>query len=249
MAQYLRSDAELASVLDHLATSEEVRRLLMTDGSSGLRYLTAIGLALRNAGGAYAEAPAMDLSVGDSVVVERRMAPRVMLVSVGASAIVLIGTIVAAFVVGQHIAGLERSLMQHNKALKWISAEHASRVAVLERQANLVKTIQAKDKPMRQVVDFLSASVTRGACLQNLTVDGTGTIMLSGEAMNSQVVADVMDTINLSPSLEPVRLNNISRVEPDQGGRTFKFDLQTGLVQARPVADASGTAGAQKGGS
>jgi len=57
-------------------------------------------------------------------------------------------------------------------------------------------------------------------------------------------VADVMDTLNLSPSLEPVRMNNLARIDPNNGGG-IHFDLQTNFVQ--PVVQANAAPPANQG--
>lgn len=246
MGQYLRSEAEMASPLDGLHVSPDAAREM--SGGQGFRYTAAVGLALRGAGGIYATAPALDLGVGDVVIVERRMAPKVMLASMLASAAVLAGTITAAIIVGNQIARLDRNLTQDKKALQWLTAEHAAKVAMLERQKNLVDTIHSKDKPIREAIEFVSAATARGACLTTLSIDPNGSIHLSGEAASSQVVADMMDTINMSPALEPIRLNNIMRIQPDQGGNTFRFDMQTALLNNIRLASDTTTAPAPQGG-
>ncbi len=234
MAQYLRSDAEMASALQHLGVADEVRDAVT--GARGFRYMVPVGLALRCAEGEYAEAAELDLGIGDRVVVERRIAPKALVASMAASAIIFLGTISAALVVGHHTARLNQRLAQEKHALQELTQQHATRVASLDRQKNLVNAIHNRDKPMREAIEFLSASVSRKACLNTLTIDSAGQIFLSGEAANSRVVADIMDTINLAPTLEPIRLNNIMRVDPDKGGTTFKFDMQTGLMKRLALA-------------
>jgi Tfp pilus assembly PilM family ATPase/Tfp pilus assembly protein PilN len=239
MAQYLRSDAEMASALTHLGVSDEAR--MATSGSIGYRYNVAVGLALRGAEGEFADAPELDLGIGDRVIIERRVAPRTLVASAAASGLIFVGTIAAALVVGNRTARLNQKLAQETHELKELTQQHAAKVAMLNRQKDLVTLIHGQDKPMREAIEFLSAAVSRHACLTTLTIDSTGKISLGGEAMNSQAVADIMDIINLAPTLEPIRLNNIMRVEPDKGGKTFKFDMQTGLMN--PIVQAALPAG------
>jgi Tfp pilus assembly PilM family ATPase len=228
MQQYLRSDAEMASALTHIGVSDEAR-LKMTD-TQGYRYTVSVGLALRGMDGEFADAPELDLGVGDRVIAERRIAPKTLVASAAAAAVIFAGTIAAALVIGNRTAHFNQQLAQENHELKSLTAEHAAKVAALNRQKDLVTQIHGRDKPMRETIEFLSAAVSRNACLSTLTVDAAGKIYLAGEAANSKVVADIMDTINLAPALEPIRLNNIMRVDPDKGGKTFRFDMQTGLT-------------------
>lgn len=237
MNQYLRSEAELASAMDTLSVAPEVSG--MVTGTQGLRYTVAVGLALRGAGGEYGGAPALDLGIGDRVIVERRMAPKAMVASAGASAVILLGTVLAALIVGNKISSASRTLDQTRVELKALTEEHAAKVARLERQKNLTAAIYQRDKPLREAIEFVSAAVARGACLTNLTIDTKGQIFLSGEAMSPRVVADLMDTINLSPQLEPIRLTNLMRVDPDPSNSTLKFDLQTGFLKTPDPAVAS----------
>jgi hypothetical protein len=59
-----------------------------------------------------------------------------------------------------------------------------------------------------------------------------------------------MDTINLSPTLDPIRLSNLQRVETDKLVG-IKFDLQTAFAQpetATPQQKPAGQAGTTQGG-
>jgi hypothetical protein len=209
--------------------------------AQGFRYTVSVGLALRGAEGEFADAPELDLGIGDKVIIERRVAPRALVASAAASGLIFLGTIAAALVVGNRTARLNQKLAQESNDLKELTQQHAAKVSALNRQKDLVTLIHGRDKPMREAIEFLSAAVSRHACLNTLTIDSTGKIFLGGEAANSRVVADIMDTINLAPTLEPIRLNNIMRIEPDKGGTTFKFDMQTGLIS--PIVTAALPAG------
>src|SRR5262249_12851280 len=134
---------------------------------------------------------------------------------------------------------------QVKNELTLLTQEHIAKVAILERQKNLTDLIHKKDKPMRQAIDFLAASISRNACLTGLALDPNGGIFLSGEASSPRVVADIMDTINLSPALEPVRLTNMSTVGRETGRMGIKFDMQTGFV--KPDAGPPAAPGPQGG--
>jgi Tfp pilus assembly protein PilN len=218
-------------------------------GSEGFRYTVAVGLALRGAGGEYAGAPALDLGVGDSVMVERRMAPRFMIASLAASGAILVGTIAAAIVVGYSISKANIRLNQNKTELKALTVEHAAKVAALERQKTLVDAIRFRDRPVREAIDFLSNAVARRAAMTSLALDQGGVISISGEAFTPKAVADIMDTINLSPTLEPVRLQMLQRLRGENGAQGLRFDLQTNFVKSLTAASAlpnGPNAGAQK---
>jgi len=228
LTQYLRSPAEMASALEMLEIAPEVAPAVA--GPNGYKYTVAVGLALRGFGGEYTGAPAIDLGVGDRVIVERRAAPRAFLVSVAASSFILLSTIAAAIVVGYHISRANRALVQAKTELNALTKEHAEKVARLDRQKKLVEAIYLRDKPVRESIDFLAAAISQRAALKTIDFNQNGMIYLSGEAPSPRVVADIMDTINLSPVLEPVRLNNIAAIRPDQRGQRVQFDLQTGFL-------------------
>jgi Tfp pilus assembly PilM family ATPase len=229
MSQYLRSDAEMVSAFQHLGLSEEVQNDVT--GAQSYKFIISVGLALRCAGGEYADAAELDLGIGDKVVVERRIAPKALIASAAASGLIFIGTVTAALTIGYKTSRLNMKLAQEKHSLQELTQEHAAKVSALDRQKNLVTAIHAHDKPMREAIEFLSAAVSRHACLSTLSIDVNGQVFLTGEAENSRVVADIMDTINLAPTLEPIRLNSIMRVDPDRGGTTFKFEMQTGLIK------------------
>lgn len=75
---------------------------------------------------------------------------------------------------------------------------------------------------------------------------------MSGETASPRYIADIMDKINQSPTLEPICLNNMTRIEQDNGGHALRFDLQTGFITqgkrantpAAPVAGAKPQGGA-----
>lgn len=236
MAQYLRSDAEMATVMDSLFVTDVAREAM--SGPQGVRYTAAVGLALRACGGEFAEAPRLDLGVGDRIMEERRIAPRALFVSVAASGLILLGTIASALLVGNQVARMNQRLVQGRHELQSLTQEHAQKVGLLDRQKNIADCIHNHDKPMREAIEFVSAAVSRRACLTNLSIDANGLIVLSGDAANSRVVADVMDTINLSPTLEPIRLNSIMRSAPDKSVQTYHFDMQTGILKNAPQTPA-----------
>ncbi len=248
MTQYLRSSAEMASVVDTLPVAPEAAAILL--GDDAFRYTTAIGLGLRGHSG-YEHAPMLDLGIGDRVIVERRLAPRVMMASMSASGLILAGTMIAALIVGGNINRADRTFKQTKTELTTLTQETAAKVSVLDRQKNLTTAILKRDKPLRQAIEYVSASVSRNASLTSLAIDQSGAIFLSGEAFAPKTVADIMDTINLSPTLDPIRLSNLQRVETDKLVG-IKFDLQTAFAQ--PVATTAapkpaGPTGATQGGS
>lgn len=234
MSPYLRGEAELATVGGIIPAMPVLERAL--SGPEGARYAVAIGLAFRGAPGEFTGAPALDLSVGDQVVVERRIAPRLMFATAAFCGVVLLGTITTAIFLGTATSRADQKLSQSKSELKVLTAEHAVRVAALERQKNLVGAIHHRDKPIKEVVEFLATSISRRACLTTLTLEGTGSIFLSGEATSPRVVADIMDTINLSPMLTPIRLNSLTRLNDSAGSHGLKFDLETSIIQ--PPAEA-----------
>ncbi|MCC6730689.1 MAG: pilus assembly protein PilM [Chthonomonadales bacterium] len=223
--QYTRGTPELVTRIDDMSAAPEAAALL--DRPDGARFLAAVGLALRGAGGPYTDAPTLDLGLGDRVIVERRVAPRAMLVSTAASVSILLMTTLAALVVGFSISRTQHSLKQSQAELAALTREHAARVERLDRQKTLVSVIGARSQPLREAVEFVSASIAPRACLNTLVIDSHGVIALSGEASTPRVVADVMDTINMSPRLDPVRLNGLTRLDDRDERRGLKFDLQT----------------------
>lgn len=241
IAQHLRSEAELTSVVDTLAVSPEA--LDFVAGPEGFRFTVAVGLALNGFGGEYAGAPALDLSVADRVVVEGRVTPRYLMASASAACVILLGTIIAAFIVGGAIARSERSLKQKKAELQALTAEHAAQVARLERQKRLVAEIANRNKPIKEAVEFISSAISPRACLTLINITSDGKIHLSGEAAAPRVVADMMDMLNFSPRLEPVRLDKLTRVDASLGGHELAFDLQTAFAPpGQTIKIAIGTA-------
>jgi hypothetical protein len=170
-----------------------------------------------------------------------------MFASAAASVVILAGTMAAAFILNGNIARAQRTLDQTQSEVKLLKAEHAALVAQLERQAKLTETIQKNAKPIPQGIDFLAASIAKRGCLTGVTVDDKGQIFITGESQSPRTVADIMDTINLSPMLQPIRLTNLLRLDPRLGGEGLQFELQTGFAssprvepaQAASAADAS----------
>ncbi|HSV72673.1 MAG TPA: pilus assembly protein PilM [Chthonomonadales bacterium] len=230
MRQYLRRPARLAALPEDLAAAS---------ASSGVpaagvpRYLAAIGLALRCCGGPYGGAAKLDLSVGDRVIRERRAAPKAMVLSLAVSGLILVVTVGAAVVTGFRIAGTQRTLTQVKHELSSLRGEHAAAVAKKARQKQLVGAIEFRNKPILQTVEFVSAAVPPRAGLVSLEMDKDGSVTILGHAHTPRAVADLMDTLNMAPVLEPVRLNALSRQQSrDRGGPWFlRFDLQTAYVK------------------
>jgi hypothetical protein len=228
MTQYLRSPAEMISVRDALPPAPEVVSAL--SGQDAYRYTVAVGLALRGSSADYAEAPALDLSAGDSVIVERRMAPRALLASACATGVILIGTVATALVLGNAIATGNLTLRQRRAEVALLKGQYDLKVTQLERQKNLTETIRVSAKPIREGLDFFSASFARRAALVGVNLDEKGGVYLSGEAPSPRAIADIIDIMNLSPMLQPMRLVNMIRIDP-RSGHGLKFDLQTGFIK------------------
>ncbi len=229
LRQHLRSEAQLVSVVDAIELGSEAMHL--SGGHDGYRYTVAAGLALRGALGEYEGAPTLDLAVGDKVTAERRGAPKAFMISAAASAVIFLGTVAAAISVGYANSAADRSHKQIKAELDALTKEHSAKVAALDRQAGIVTAIGIRNRPLRQAVEFISASVASKGCLTTLMIDKNGTIMLSGEALTPRVVADIMDTINRSTALEPVKLISLSRLQDNMGARDLKFDLQTSFLK------------------
>lgn len=247
--QYLRRDAELINSLTHLPTSSNLDASLIS--SQGHRFIVAAGLAFRKAGGDFDRYPILDLSVGDKVITERRASPKVMLASMVGSGVVIAATMMLALLVNMQISRANQSLQQAKTELESLTKEHADRVAKLDRQNNLVTAIKYRDKPMREAIEFISACVARRATLETIRIEDSGNIFVTGETASMQTIADIMDTMNLSPSLEPVRLNALQRIQLDQNRRSLRFDIQTAFVKPpapTTVASAGTPAPAPTGG-
>lgn len=228
MQQYLRSDAEVASIQNSLAISQNVPDFI--NRSSGGAYLIAIGLALKDIGGIYSQSPSLNLRVGDKVISEQKIAPKLMILSYAISGAMLLGAIIASIYFGIKISGANQTLILQQHELQAITQQHAAKVAFLDRQNALVSAIHEKDKPIRETIDFLSACIGNNACLNNLSVNNAGNIDINGVAPTPQVIADIMDTINLSPVLQPIRLNNIARVTASNEKGVLNFDLETSYL-------------------
>jgi type IV pilus assembly protein PilM len=227
LSPYLRGEADLASVAGVVPALPVLEQML--SGPDGSRCAAAIGLAFRGAQGDFAGAPALDLSVGDMVVVERRIAPRMMWATAAFCGVIFLGTITTAIFLSTAVSRADQQLSQSKAELRALTNEHEAIVAGLERQKNLVATIRERDKPVKEVIEFMAASVSRRACLRTLVLEYNGVVFLSGEATSPRVVADMMDTINLSPMLEPVRMNALQRLNENTGGNGLKFDLETAI--------------------
>jgi Tfp pilus assembly PilM family ATPase/Tfp pilus assembly protein PilN len=227
--QFLRRDAELANSLMHLPVGPNLDASLIAN--QGHRFIVAAGLALRKAGGDYNNYPILDLSVGDKVISERRVAPKVMLGSMVGSGLVVVATMVLALLVNMQISRANQTLQQAKNELESLTKEHADKVALLDRQNNLTIAIKFRDKPMREAIEFISACVSRRATLETIRIEDSGNIFVTGETASMQTIADIMDTMNLSPSLEPVRLNALQRVQMDQTRKSLRFDIQTAFIK------------------
>jgi type IV pilus assembly protein PilM len=247
--QFLRRDAELVNDLTHLPISSSMDAALISQ--QGYRFIVAAGLALRKAGGDFDNFPILDLSVGDKVITERRVAPKVMLASMAGSGAVILATIVLALLVNMQISRANQTLQQAKNELASLTKEHADRVAMLDRQNNLVNAIQFRNKPMREAIEFISACVARRATLETIRIEDSGNIFVTGETFSMQTIADIMDTMNLSPSLEPVRLNSLQRIRLEQDRKSLRFDIQTAFLKRTApttVASAGTPAPAHTGG-
>jgi Tfp pilus assembly PilM family ATPase len=229
MKQYLRSEAELASVQDSLMMTGEVEQILSSSRNG--HYLSAIGLALHGCGGDYASAPTLDLGSGDHNSTEKRIAPRIMNLSIAASIAILGTAIITALILGIQISTANQTLLLKKNELQVLTVQHQAKVAMLDRQNKLVLAIQHKDMPLRETIEFLAASVAPKASLDNLSIDSGGGIMIDGQATSPRSVADIMDTINLSPVLDPIRLNSLVRVGTDKDPLMLHFDLRTGYTR------------------
>lgn len=248
-SQHLNLQAELVE-LHRLVTPAPDLKADLTQPDAA-RYLAAVGLALRGAPGGYSIAPTLDLAVADRRTVEGRVAPRFLAASFALAGLVLLGTIVAAVLVGNATTRAEQTLKQKQTELAAVTQEHAELVARLDRQKNLATAMQFRNRPIREAVEFLAAAVSPRACLKSLAVHKDGTIDLSGEALSPRTVADMMDMINLSPAVEPVRLTTLTSAV-SSGGSSLRFELQTafarklvsanaGASPAKPATGAGGT--------
>lgn len=234
--QHLSFSAELVELHKLIGAAPELAVDLTRPESE--RFLAAVGLALRGAPGCYSAAPMLDLGVADRVVVEGRVAPRFLAASFAVSGLVLVGTVVAAILVGNMTMRAEQTLKQKKTELSAVTQQHAELVAQMDRQKNLATAMQQRNRPIKEAVEFLAGAVSPRACLKSLSVRKDGAIFLSGEAMSPRIVADMMDMINLSPAVEPVRLTSLTSASVS-GGSSLRFELQTAFATKPPITTAA----------
>ncbi len=243
--RYLSLRAEPLDIRTVISAAAQAADLISTP--DGGRFLAAVGLALRGASGDYALAPSLNLAIADRVVVEGRVAPRFLALSFGLSAVVLVGTVVAAMLVNGAIGRAERIQAQKKTELSAVTAEHEQLVSNLQRQATLATAIQSRNRPIKEAVEFLAAAVSPRACLKSLAVAKGGSITLTGEALSPRTVADMMDMINLSPAVEPVRLTTLTSLSGVGAGPELRFELQTAFAM-KPAATTTASTKPSSGG-
>jgi Tfp pilus assembly PilM family ATPase len=244
MSQHMRSPCELAAPYEYLPKTQETEYAL--SGPKGNRYIVSVGLALREAAGEYSGAPTLDLGTGDRVVMEHRSAPKALLASAAVSALIMVLAGGGMFWYSGRIKDAEKRLGGAKQALSQVSAEHADMTAKRDRQRLLIGSIKMRDKPVREAMEFIASAVGRRATLTQLSVEENWDVRMTGETLSPRYVADIMDLVNRSRALEPVKLNGISRLDQTNAEHGIRFDLSTSLIRY-PLPEQTAAADAAAG--
>lgn len=232
--QYFRGEAILAAPGAHIAVADNA-----TDVSDITPFSVAIGLALRNLGTPYSDAPKLNLVSPETLGAQHHQIARLVFSSFASAAGILV-LVVGYVLLTMQLSGVSATLKRETDHLNAETRSYAQYAQQIQQQQQLVSAIQQQGLPILQLVEYLSAATSSKNAFTDLMIDHTGLITLAGRTLSARDAADLMDTIGQAPLLKPIQLNDLQR-DSNAGSRTLHFDMTTGVQ----TATATGTGGQQ----
>ncbi len=184
--------------------------------SDSLRYVTAAGLAIRDAGPLVAGSPTVDLfsDLRESLILHGKkrnivgsLVTSVVALAFGAIAFQLYTNQINAVKVDtkEAIARAERineeaSLQREQRALK------AQQFQLLRREG----------VPVTVLLDYLQAGIRPGVGLSNVTIDPTLGVTISGDSANEAALINTVTALQRVPVLQGVSIQSFNREQRDR---------------------------------
>jgi type IV pilus assembly protein PilN len=120
--------------------------------------------------------------------------------------------------------------------------EYKKKQAELERKISVIKQLQANQKGPVQVMDQISRALPELLWLDTMTMSGSR-ITLSGQAFNSNAVANFMENLDKVPEFQEPSLQDMS-----QQTQTYRFTIVFNFSYAEPAPAAGQGAPTDAGG-
>jgi type IV pilus assembly protein PilM len=240
LAEQLRLTCLNATLESASAASPELASRL--DGSAGLAYIGAVGLALRGLGIAADTVPSFDLSRLSGATYERRMQRRTVFASLVASAAILalFGAVAGYFAIRGR--GLEDEVAAKRVALNQLNAAYRPASEAKMARLSLLRQLSREGVPFQFVMDAVAASLDPGAGLTQINLGVDSRIRLSGEATSELAVINTLEKLRRSPYFTNSLIESFDkRASGGREGIRFEIScnyLADAIVASIPTANA-----------
>jgi hypothetical protein len=207
------------------------------EAPEGLRFLGAAGLAMHEMPGSSA-VPSFDLSAQDRVPPDVRIARRSLTISMAISIVLVLVGIVAALTLGRNVQVLEHQLDLKKAELGRSQIENRARVAYLQAQEDMLRTLKLEGFPFPRLMDAIAAAVDTEAGLTEVGLEPYGKLRVGGDASNARSIIRTLEGLKACPYFENTSLDSFEWAVTGQT-RVLKFQVSSQLVGMRPPQPAS----------
>jgi hypothetical protein len=186
-------------------------------GNDGLRFVSALGLALRDAGSAIAGAPEVDLLSALRASMSMHEKKR----NIAGSLVTSVVALVLAGVGFQLYNGQIASVQQETKE-SIARAEKINNEAMLQREQRALKAqqytlLRREGVPVTALLDYLQAGIQPGVGLSGVAVDPNLGVAISGDSMSEAALIKTVEQLQRVPVLQGVSIVSFNR---DQRGKS-----------------------------
>ena len=234
-ARWISQSLQLEVVIAGIRTESQPQFSLLhlLQPPNSMRYLTSLGLAMRALTNVPETIPLMDLS-GDVIMEREEVQTRNKLTfSLVASVAILMGGMVASFMVGSKVnrAGVELASLKQDmdrmQKMKNVKLEE------MQRQRDLMVRLKVEGLPIPRVLDVITAAVPPNVGILDISVAKSGTITISGEATNDREIIALLESLKREPLLKSTSLDSFDSSNASPNGekqKIVKFQVSAQLA-------------------
>jgi type IV pilus assembly protein PilM len=237
LAQALTMDTTVADLPTNGAASPTVFARL--EASDGLRYLGAIGLAMRTLINPPASMPRFDLSTGQQKRKTIQFGRRSPAIALALSTLFLLVGLLSAFIFYHKASSLSSALEVRKAEWQRMQKVQQDVLSQMQAQVDQLHILAAKGLPVPRIMDSVASAVAPDTGLTAISLDSGGRLLITGEAANEKAIIRTLEALKSCPYFENTSLDGFdSKTQPNKV-TLVRFQISSklaGIGQPTPSA-------------
>lgn len=200
-------------------------------GDDGIRFGAAYGLASRDASVPLG-IPAFDLTPFDPVEEAHQQQRQILAVSLIASIVLVIASIVGGFWFGKKANNLAHEVDHEQEFLQMLLKDEMPDAKLRQSKLEQYRALSGFGLPVPQIIDSLASKLDPRAGIQEIEITGP-TLKISGEAVDEASMIRTLDQIRTAPGFKNAFIESFDQ-NSDETRKFVKFRLSAQLGATNP---------------